>query len=370
MAPFVGGAEVAAERLAIGLRDAGHEVFVVVGARGAVLDRLRQADLRCLYSPMYFTDKWHWWRYRAARNALRRLLWHERPDIVHSNDLPTHQIISDAARGLGVPRVCHHRFPFEGACIDWLNKYGAERHLFISQALQRELTANSARLAAGSRAVVYDGVPLPTPTEADRRQARARLGLPPDRAIVLFAGQIIERKGVADLLRAWSLVGTEATGRAELVLAGEDLAGGGEYRRAMERLAAELGCAARFVGFQPDVGAWQLAADVAVVPSWVEPLGLVVLEAMARGVPVIGCAVGGIPELIDPGQTGILIPPRSPEPLAAALRCLLADASLRQQLGAHGRQRCEERFSLAAHVRGVVREYDEVRPRQRAAGPA
>src|SRR3712207_71991 len=100
MAPFVGGAEVAAERLAGGLLGAGHDVLVVLGTRGPVQERMERAGLRCAHCPMYLTDKWHWLRYVRARNRLRRVLRHQRPDVIHSNDLPTHQIVSDAARGL------------------------------------------------------------------------------------------------------------------------------------------------------------------------------------------------------------------------------------------------------------------------------
>jgi len=118
MAPFVGGAEVAAERLALGLQAAGHDVLVALGKRGPVQERMERADLRCLHCPMHFTDKWRWLRYARARARLRRAMRGYRPDVIHSNDLPTHQIVSDAARGLGIPRICHHRFPFGDKAID------------------------------------------------------------------------------------------------------------------------------------------------------------------------------------------------------------------------------------------------------------
>src|SRR5262245_39767021 len=118
MAPFIGGAEVAAERLALGLLEKGHDVFVILGRTGEVHDRFIQAGLRCQVAPMYLTDKRHWLRYLSARRSLTSLLRLERPDIVHSNDLPTHQIVSDAANRLGLPCICHHRFPFPGKAID------------------------------------------------------------------------------------------------------------------------------------------------------------------------------------------------------------------------------------------------------------
>jgi glycosyltransferase involved in cell wall biosynthesis len=357
-APFVGGAEVALERLALGLTEFGHDVFLLLGLGGAVEERFERAGLRCLVTRMALSDKWRVWR--SARSALgvRRILRRERPAVVHSNDLPTHQMVSGVARALRLPRICHHRFPFDGPSIDWFNKHGAERHLFVSRALMEELCASSAWLNAASRAVVYDGLPLPAaPTDTERGLARQRLGLSAGRTIVTFAGQIIERKGVADLLRAWAILDPSQRDHAELLVVGDDLAGKGQYRTEMESLAASLGVAARFVGFQKHVAEWLLASDVAVVPSHVEPLGNATLEAMAHGLPVLGCAVGGIPEMVEVERTGLLVPPRSPEALAAALTRLLADPQMRRQLGSAGRQRCQERFSLVAHVRAVQDEY-------------
>jgi glycosyltransferase involved in cell wall biosynthesis len=361
MAPFVGGAEVAAERLAVGLLGAGHDVLVVLGTRGPVQERMERAGLRCVHCPMYLTDKWHWLRYVRARNRLRRVLGRHRPDVIHNNDLPTHQIVSDAARGLGVPRICHHRFPYGGPAIDWLNKFGAERHLFVSRALMDELCRESGRLSDSPRAVVHDGLPLPPLPDGETRQrARARLGLPADRVVAAFTGQVIERKGVAELIRAWMLLPGDRRAAAELLIVGDDLQGRGAYSTTVQHLAAELGCPARFVGFQKDVGAWLAASDIAVVPSHVEPLGNATLEAMSYGLPVVGSAVGGIPEMIVHERTGLLVPPRSPGPLAGALARLIDDEATRRQYGVQGRRRCEERFSLQAHVRGVLDEYERV----------
>lgn len=359
-APFVGGAEVALERLTLGLQEAGHEVFLVLGQSGAVRDLLEQAGLRCLVSPLHFTDKWHWWRYWQSQRELRRILREERPHVVHANDLPSHQAISTAARKLGIPRVCHHRFFFTSAAVDWFNKAGAERHLFVSRALMTELCAGSKRLEQSQRAVVYDGLPLPPQlSDDDRLAARHALGLPTERTLVLFAGQIIERKGVADLLRAWTLLKSGRDG-AELIIAGDDSVGAGRYRLEMEALARALTCPARFVGFQNNIPDWLRAADVAVVPSHVEPLGNATLEAMAHALPVVGCEVGGIPEMIVPEQTGLLVPPHCPEKLADALARLLADRDLRHRLGDQGRQRCQREFSIAAHVQHVLEQYDAV----------
>lgn len=361
LAPFIGGAEVALERLALGLQSLGHTVFIVLGKQGEVLERFRAAGLRCIYTPLYLTDKWHWWRYYKARRSLQEIFLHEHPDVVHSNDLPTHQAVAEAARREQVPRVCHHRFPFDGPTIDWFNKYGSERHLFVSQALMDDMCQQSGRLAASACTVVYDGLPLPAlPTQMARQQARHQLGLAAHKVIVTFAGQIIERKGVADLLQAWALLDGPIKQTAQLVLIGDDLQGQGQYRLAMQQLAQQLQCDAYFVGFQHNVGTWLLASDLAVVPSHVEPLGNATLEAMSYVLPVIGCTVGGIPEMLVHEHTGLLVPPHDPEQLACALSRLLVSEDLRAYYGRQARQRCDQLFSLQTHAHNIVQEYKKV----------
>jgi glycosyltransferase involved in cell wall biosynthesis len=358
MAPFVGGAEVAAERLALGLLAEGHKVLMLLGRPGPVQERCEKANLRCLVSPMYFTDKWHYPRYWLARRRLRRILQTEKPDVVHSNDLPTHQIISDAARTAGVPCICHHRFPFPQQAIDWLNKFGAERHLFVSSALMQEMSEQSTGLRGSRRAVVYDGLSMPLLPDASRRQeARESLGLPGDKVIAMIAGQVIERKGVADLIEAWALLDAEVGARAHLVIVGDDLAGQGAYRREMEQLAAQRGVPARFAGFQKAVAEWLRAVDFAVVPSHVEPLGNSTLEAMSFAQPVIGTRAGGIPEMIVHEKTGLLVEAKNPGQLSRALSLLIKNPGLRQSLGQAGRRRCEDMFSLQKHAREVLVQY-------------
>ena len=357
-APFVAGAEVAAERLALGLAEAGHRVLMIVGTDGDALIRFRDAGIRCQYVPQRFTDKLKWLQYRNSRARMQQILRDEQPDLVHSNDLPTHQLTSDAARRLGIPRICHHRWIFDRGAIDWMNKFGAQRHLFVSDALMTMLCDASPSLAAAPRSVVYDGLPIPQmPGPAERPKAKAALGLDPQRCCVLFAGQIIERKGVADLLHAWDRLAPQTRQSAQLVVVGDDLEQGGAYRAQMQQLAESLGHPVHFAGFQRNVPRWLTAADLVLVPSHAEPLGNATLEAMAHGRAVIGSRVGGIPEMIDDGRSGLLIPPHSPEALAAAITRLVADSLWCDSLGAEARRQCQQRFSLQAHVESVTAEY-------------
>jgi glycosyltransferase involved in cell wall biosynthesis len=357
-APFVGGAELAMERLALGLQAQGHDVFFLLGKHGEVAERLEDAGLRCIHFPIQFTDKKRFWRYMGAKTSLRNLFKREKPDVLHANDLPSSQMVFDAARGLPISRVCHHRFVYDGKAINWFNKYPPDRHVFVSNALMSDLCMRSTQLASQSCSVVYDGLELPElPDQQSKMNVRDQLGLAQDKTIVTFAGQIIERKGVSELIQAWALLRDRNMADAQLVIVGDDLAGQGAYRQQMEQLSQLLNVDPKFVGFQKNVNQWLLASDIAVVPSHVEPLGNATLEAMSCGLPVIGADVGGIPEMIVNDKTGLLTPAKDAGQLADAIYKLTSDEIYRQQLGAAARKRCEVMFSLKAHTDAMLFEY-------------
>jgi glycosyltransferase involved in cell wall biosynthesis len=345
---------VACERLALGLMERGHEIVVVVDQENEVYNRYVANGLDCQVFHLPFREKKNVLSYAYHWMRLRRLVQKFQPDLVHSNDLPTHQFVSSVAGSLGLPRVCHHRFIYDGKCIDWLNRQGAEIHLFVSKYLKDLLSGESAKLASESRQVLYDGLPMGSPrSDTDRRKAREKLGIAQESRLVLFAGQVIERKGVKELLDAWKKIDSEKY-QAQLLLIGDDIQNDGAYRKQMQTYASSEGIDATFMGFQRNVPEWLQAADIAVVPSREEPLGNATLEAMATGLPVIGTLAGGIPEMIETEQTGLLVQVNDPDGLANAMQRLLENPDLAQKLGQAGRIRCERIFSIDTHTDAMI----------------
>jgi glycosyltransferase involved in cell wall biosynthesis len=137
-----------------------------------------------------------------------------------------------------------------------------------------------------------------------------------------------------------------------------EVAGGGPCREELDRLAVELGVADRitFLGELRDVPAVLRRASMFVLPSRSEGIPLTVLEAMACGLPVVATRVGGLPEVVDDGVTGMLVPPADPAALAAAMRAIRDDPRYGDQLGLAGRRRVEEYFS----VRRMVAQYEQL----------
>lgn len=177
---------------------------------------------------------------------------------------------------------------------------------------------------------------------------------------IFYAGLLTPRKGVGDLLRASALLRERGVAH-ELVLAGGMPDEGPEAERAVRAIEAP---AARFLGALPHerIAAELAAADVFCLPSWFEAMPLSILEAMASGLPIVATKVGDIPRVVADGDTGMLVPARSPERLAAALEALLKDPEERRRLGAAGRARVEDRFNEKRAVAAIDEIYRQLDP--------
>ena len=289
-------------------------------AHGITVDRIR---LRRALSPLAFA-------------RLVRIIRRHRPAIVH-----THLVHADfhalpAGRLTRVPLLVStkHGFnPFrEGrvfATADRLVGRLADVHIAISAGLARYLAEREAFDEASFEVVHYGIEPGDAPP--------APAGMPR----LAIVGRLIPIKGHDVLLRALSAVRRE---RPDLTL---DVVGDGPLEEQLRATADELGLgdAVTFSGRISPVAPAFEAAEVVVVPSFGEGFGMVALEAMERGRPVIASAVGGLPEIVDDGRTGVLVPPGDVDALAAAIRDLTASPARTAAMGAAGRARAIEQFS-------------------------
>ncbi len=190
----------------------------------------------------------------------------------------------------------------------------------------------------------------------DRRAVRHRLGLPEEGPLLLTVSNLIHYKGYGTLLQAVPLV-TQIHPTARFLLAGD-----GPMRPEMERriAAARLAGSVRLLGERSDVPDLLQAADHLVHPSDEEGFPNAILEAMAAGLPVVATRVGGTPELVVDGVTGILVPPRSPADLAAAVCRLLADPGLARRLGSAGKERAVGEFPIGRMVERTEALYTDL----------
>lgn len=196
----------------------------------------------------------------------------------------------------------------------------------------------------------------------ERLQIRRSLGLGEGECVFTCVARFAPQKAHDVLLRAFALARerarlTPGAIQPRLVLVGDDPFGDGRQRA--EALAREmrLGDAVVFAGIRRDVPAVLAASDVFVLASLWEGLGLVFLEAMATGLPVLATQVSAVGEVVLPDVTGILVPPSDPEALAAGMAGLAGDAGLRRRLGAAGRERVRAAFGLERMVEETLAVY-------------
>ncbi len=232
----------------------------------------------------------------------------------------------------------------------WAAMYLPDQVIAVSEAMRREVMA---RLGLSPERVVA----IPTGIDVasfDCPQARAasreRLGLASDDLAVVYAGRLAGGKGLEVLLEAVQHVAA-VEDRIRLVVIGD-----GPLEARLRELARQPGLVGRtvFTGFRLDVPDLLAAADMFVLPSLTEGLPQSVMEAMAAGKAVIATSVGGVPELVEPEVTGLLVPPRDVQALASAILRLAGDQTLRESLGAHGRAVARRWFG----VERMVEAYD------------
>ena len=297
----------------------------------------------------------------VAVRELAAWLRREEIDLVHSHMYRAEVVGTRASVAAGVPVIAatvhssRVRPPADVALLASLTPM-MDRLIVPSAAIEHKVRCEGRE---GARfAVIPNGVDLSRfASPARPSSVRTDLGIPADAPLVGVVARLEAEKGHRHLLDAWPAV-LAAAPNAWLVVVGE-----GSEADALREQAAGLGRPASrrivFTGRREDIAALTAELSVAVLPSLREAQGISILEAMARCVPVVASAVGGIPEVITSGTDGILVPPADPAALAAAVGELLTDPGLRDRIGAAGYRTVAERFSIDAQVRRIEAVYDE-----------
>jgi len=290
-----------------------------------------------------------------------------RPDVVHAHFWMSGLASLLAAKSSGVPVV--QTFHALGV-VKRRHQGSADTSPAERINLERAIGRSMSRIAATCSDEVFElarlGVPrarmsvVPCGVDLERFTPGGPAGPRDARHRIVTVGRLVPRKGFATAIEA-----LRGVPNAELVVAGGPergrLADDPEAGRLRE-LAERLGVAARLhlLGqvSRQDMPALLRSSDVVVCTPWYEPFGIVPLEAMACGVPVVAGAVGGLVDTVVDGATGELVHPRRPDQLAATLRRLLADPALHDAYGAAGTDRARSRYSWDRIALDILRVYD------------
>lgn len=348
-----GGAQESYTGLLLRLDRSKYEVRALSLSEGSAVQRLRRlgVTVEVIEEP---DDE-------AAIRSLAGWLRREEIDLVHAHMYRAEVVGTRAAVAAGVPVIMatvHSSRVRPPADVELLASLtpSMDRLIVPSDAIEAKVRSEG---RVGARFVtIPNGVDLSRfATPAPRCGIREELGIPPSAPLLGVVARLEAEKGHRFLLEAMPAILRSAP-EARLLVVGE-----GSEADALSEQAAALGglVAARvcFTGRRDDVSAITAMLDVAVLPSLREAQGISILEAMARRVPVVASAVGGIPEVITSGVDGLLVPPADPDALAEAVVRKLSDAALRRRIGEAGYRTVAERFSIDAQVRRTEAVYDE-----------
>lgn len=378
----VGGIGTYTGNLARGLRGLGHEVQILLPSsdQPEEPDEVR-LDVPRSYRLPAFNRFWGVtmgmlpWAVAAGR-ALRSL-HAERPfDVVEVPEWMAGALFMD--RG-GLPPLVL-RLHTHLALVRRLNGLPMTADARLAAFLEARALRRAAMLLANSRSLADTlaedyAIPrsrievLPLGVDLERFKPRRgadlkeRLGVPAHHVLGLFAGRIERRKGIDTLVAAFQAASAQVP-YLHLAVAGADTQtadGGGSLR---DRLEAELSAAGladrvHWLGARPhgEVPALYAGSDFLVAPSRLEPFGLVYLEAMACGRPVIGCRSGGVPEIVEEGRHGFLVRPEDPHDLARMLVRMASDGTMRRMMGSRAREHVATSFENTAIARRTVECY-------------
>jgi glycosyltransferase involved in cell wall biosynthesis len=300
-------------------------------------------------------------------SALARLIKRKRIQLVHCGSLKSLLVAGPAARHRRIPAIWHAHVTGDfGWPLDiagcWLSSLIIAGSHCIARRFER------CPYADRKLNVIHDGVDThhfdPNRGYPD---LRAELGLAADQTVIGYVGRLEREKGIDVFTEAIpGIAGRDE--RIGFLIVGGDPDGGstleGPLRQRLEA-SGHIG-RVRFAGFRADTAPCFAAMDMLVAPSRSEGFGLAIAEAMAMGLPVVASRVGGIPEVVEDGRTGILVPPSDSRMAAAAVIDLLSDRSRMAGMGRAGRQRILTQFSMERHVAGLEKVYEGLaRPRGR-----
>jgi len=333
---------------------------VICGLLTPDTEGLIPAGLATVNFRMPGLNGWVWLRFFLQ---LCWVIYRQRVDLIHVNSYVPGNYARLAAALMQVPIVIDHwhgfsRFSRKRRFICRFLARFTDLSLAVSQGV-KDYLVKEIGLAPEKIRVLANGVDIAAIDAArPRAEIRRELGLPANAPIIGLVGRLDHwGKGHKELFAAMARLTARYPVQALIV-------GGGRREAEIQQAAADLGLAGQvhFLGSRQDVPELLHAMDIFVLPSYSEGLSLALMEAMAAGLPVIATTVGGNPELVTDGETGLLIPSKDADALAAALERLLADPTEAKAMGEKARRQVEANYSLervGTEINGIYEELVE-----------
>lgn len=302
---------------------------------------------------------------------LARVIKKEGIGLIHSHSPLGGTVLSRLGGFIaGVPVINHahvresfNKNVFIGAyqfLINWFtSRFLCFKIIAVSQAVKKEIICQG--VTPGKIDVIYNGIDLSSRGQNINSGIRIRdeFGIGQNQKIIAQVGRLCEAKGQQVLIKAAKIIAKEYD--CIFLIVGEDLERAGEYKNSLRELARGFGLERRviFTGYRSDIRELMNVFDIFTLPSFIEGLPVVILEAMAAKKPVITTPVGGNTEIVIDGQTGTIVPQGSPDKLAEALRYHLKNQEISKKMGEAGYEMVKAHFPLSVMLDKIMAVYSE-----------
>ena len=359
----IGGAERELLVMLDRLPQRGYRPIVVCQDRGPLVVELERRGIETRMAPMPPWRKLFAYPQRAgAVRALHDVIAAVRPVLIHVNDIWWVPQTRCAVEGLApVPIVAHVRQEIEPAKAGRYELAQADLVFPVSRQIQRSLEKGGVRQER--LRTLYSGLDMTRVVDQKSGlDARRRFGIPAEAPVIGTVANLFERKGYEVMIEALPTIVKTSPAVHYLIVGSGDAA----YEARLKAMAEALRLESRvhFAGFQQSVYPCLAAMDLYVHPALMEGFGIAVLEAMAMRKPVVATTTGGLPEIVQEGETGMLVPPGDSKALAKAVSSLLQDSARCRQFGEAGRARVAAHFTVDAMMDGLVSGYESLLGRE------
>lgn len=346
-------------RLAQSLKQLGHDVYVGCSEKSVFVEYATTFQ----YIPLnvfHFMGGLHLQKWIMDIKTFKKILQEIEPDIIHVNGSQDHWTAAIANRLLHnhfcLVRTRHNTYPLRNHFFNrWLNLKSTDYHIAVCEMVRQNLIQHN-HFHENKICSIHNGVNITEfqHDEEQRKKARSEFGFSETDIVCGIAARLSPAKGHIFLLKAVKSISKECHQVKVLIL------GAGALETELKNLTEELGLSDRviFAGYRKDMAYCTQAFDIAVMPSIdCDTSSFSLKEAMAEGKPVIASDYGGLPEIINDGVEGIIVPAGTVEPLAAAIKELAMDAELRGKMGENARKRAMSMFSIEQFVNKTVEAY-------------
>ena len=364
-----GGAQKYVYDLATSIPKDKFDITVALGGSGLLIQKLNEKGIRVLPIPSLARDV-NTANDLSAFFELLSIFRNERPDVVHLNSAKAGGVGALAARFARVPKIIFtaHGWAFNEArsqlqCIiikffSWITVLLSHNTITVSDAVKND--TRNWPLMGNKIVVIKNGIKEPEfytkDSARERLFALAETELTPDAFIVGTIAELHKSKGLQYAIEAFAKLAQKNQNMRYFVL------GSGDEKERLDGLVKHYGLQGRvfLLGFVEDASRFLMAFDVFILPSTTEALGLVLLEAGHAGLPVVASNIGGIPEIIEDGKTGILVQPRDSRGLADAIKKIFDSHTMRMSLGTTLNKKIVDDFSLEKALSKTLSLYEKM----------